>query len=227
MNRVSDPLSLGQPSQHLFKFIGFFFGFAGLVYTVFGQTLGHDFVAFDDQNYVYENPEITAGITIPGVVNAFKHAHARNWHPLTTISHMLDCQLFGLNAGGHHLVNMLLHTVTVLLLFLVLRTTTGSILRSAFVAPVFAVHPLRVESVAWIAERKDVLSGVFFMLTVGSYIHYTRSPSVLRYACVIVLFSFGLLSKPTLVITPLLLLLLDFWPLNRFPVNAPNRIQLI
>src|SRR5262249_43994852 len=110
MNTVSDPLSLGQPSQHLLKLIVLSILLAGLVYTVFGPTLGHDFVAFDDQNYVYENPEITAGITIPGVVYAFKHAHARNWHPLTTISHMLDCQLFGLNAGGHHLVNMLLHT---------------------------------------------------------------------------------------------------------------------
>src|SRR5207302_9586262 len=122
------------------------------------------FVHYDDQNYVYENPEVAAGITAHGLPAAFVHAHARNWHPLTTISHMLDCQLFGLNPAGHHLTNVLLHTAAVLLLFSFLRAVTGTMWRSAFVAAVFAIHPLRAESVAWVAERKDVLSALFFML---------------------------------------------------------------
>lgn len=189
---------------------------AALTWTVFSQTVGHDFVAYDDQNYVYNNEEITAGITAHGIVAAFTEPHARNWHPITTISHMLDCQIFGLDPAGHHLVNVLLHTATVLLLFSVLHGMTGALWRSAFVAAVFAVHPLRAESVAWIAERKDVLSGVFFMLTIAAYVHYVRRPSLKRYLCVALVFSFGLMSKPMLVTLPLLLLLLDYWPLNRF-----------
>src|SRR6202047_1555203 len=125
---------------------------------VFGQTLGDDFINYDDQNYVYENTKITGGLNLAGIAWAFSHVHAQNWHPLTTISHMLDCQLYGLEAGGHHFTNVLLHTVAVLLLFAVLREMTGALWRSAFVAAVFAIHPLHVESVAWVAERKDVLS---------------------------------------------------------------------
>jgi tetratricopeptide (TPR) repeat protein len=138
-----------------------------------------------------------------------------NWHPLTTISHMLDCQLHGLEAGWHHFTNVLLHTVAAILLFFALRQMTGALWRSAFVAAVFAIHPLRVESVAWIAERKDVLSGVFFMLTLLAYVHYVRAPSIGRYLFVAVVFAFGLMSKPMLVTLPFVLLLLDYWPLSR------------
>src|SRR6476659_4276046 len=137
--------------------------------AVFGQTLAHDFVNFDDHVYVYENPLVVRGLSTEGIVDAFTHTHARNWHPLTTISHMLDCQLYGLNAGGHHLTNVILHTISVLLLFLMLKQITDALWQSAFVAALFAIHPLHVESVAWIAERKDVLSALFFMLTLPAY----------------------------------------------------------
>jgi tetratricopeptide (TPR) repeat protein len=188
-----------------------------LTWIVFGQTLGHPFVQYDDQNYVYENPEVTAGLTGHGLVTAFTGVHARNWHPLTTISHMLDCQLFGLNPAGHHFSSILFHTLAALLLFTVLRAMTGALWRSAFVAAVFAIHPLRAESVAWVAERKDVLSAVFFMLTLGAYVHYARQPSVRRYLMVVLFFAFGLMAKPMLVTLPLLLFLLDYWPLARNP----------
>jgi tetratricopeptide (TPR) repeat protein len=197
-----------------------------ITWLVFGQTLGHEFVNFDDHVYVYENPVITGGLTLPGIIWAFTHSHARNWHPLTTISHMLDCQLFGLNAGGHHFTNVLLHTIAVVLLFLVLRqmtggpTRTGSVWQSAFVAALFAIHPLHVESVAWISERKDVLSGVFFILTLGAYVRYARQPSAARYIMTSILFACGLMSKPMLVTLPFVLLLLDYWPLDRGPTFA-------
>jgi tetratricopeptide (TPR) repeat protein len=200
--------------------IGVYLLLAALTWVVFGQTLGHQFVEYDDQSYVYENPEITAGITTRGIVNAFAHPHARNWHPLTTISHMLDCQLFGLNPAGHHLTNVLLHTAAVLLLFSALHAMTGAMWRSAFVAAVFAIHPLRAESVAWVAERKDVLSALFFMLTLGAYFRYARQASLKRYLWVISFFALGLISKPMLVTLPLVLLLLDYWPLARFQGQA-------
>ena len=211
-----------------------------ITWLVFGQTLSHEFVNFDDHVYVYENPVITGGLTLPGIIWAFTHSHARNWHPLTTISHMLDCQLFGLNAGGHHFTNVVLHTIAVVLLFLVLRQMTssgravvppsrddagrdqrsrlqnqGALWPSAFVAALFAIHPLHVESVAWISERKDVLSGVFFMLTLSAYVRYARQPSPARYIMMTILFALGLMSKPMLVTLPFVLLLLDYWPLGR------------
>src|SRR5436189_426723 len=186
-----------------------------VTWAVFGQTLGHDFVNFDDHVYVYENPLVIRGLSMEGIIGAFTHTHARNWHPLTTLSHMLDCQLYGLNAGGHHLTNVILHTISVLLLFLVLKQMTGAFWQSAFVATLFAIHPLHVESVAWIAERKDVLSAVFFMLTLAAYARYARAPSAPRYLLVALLFAFGLMSKPMLVTLPFVLLLLDYWPLGR------------
>jgi Tfp pilus assembly protein PilF len=190
---------------------------AAITWLVFGQTLRHDFVNYDDPSYVYENAEITKGLTIHGIIWAFTHAHSGNWHPLTSISHMLDCQFYGLNAGGHHFTNVVLHTASVILLFLVLRQITGTLWPSAFVAALFAIHPLRVESVAWVAERKDVLSGVFFMLTLGAYLRYVRKPSSLpRALLVALLFALGLMSKPMLVTMPFVLLLLDYWPLHRF-----------
>ena len=190
-------------------------GLVAVTWAVFGQTLAHDFVNFDDHVYVYENPLVVRGLSTEGIIDAFTHTHARNWHPLTTISHMLDCQLYGLNAGGHHLTNVILHTISVLLLFLVLKQMTGGLWQSAFVAALFAIHPLHVESVAWIAERKDVLSAVFFMLTLAAYARYARAPSPARYLLVALLFAFGLMSKPMLVTLPFVLLLLDYWPLGR------------
>src|SRR5437762_10850382 len=189
---------------------------AGIVWLVFGQTLGHPFINFDDPEYVYENPEINAGLTAHGVIWAFTHLPSPDWFPLTSISHMLDVQFYGLRAGGHHLTSVLVHTAVVILLFLVLRQMTGTLWRSAFVAAVFAIHPLRVESVAWVAERKDVLSGLFFMLTIGAYVRYARAPwSPLCYGLVVLLFAMGLMCKPMLVTMPFVLLLLDYWPLNR------------
>ena len=186
-----------------------------ITWAVFGQTLTHDFVNFDDHVYVYENPLVIRGLSTEGIAAAFTQTHARNWHPLTTLSHMLDCQLYGLNARGHHLTNLLLHTISVLLLFLLLKQMTDGLWQSAFVAALFAIHPLHVESVAWVAERKDVLSAMFFMLTLVAYARYTRAPSALRYLLVTVLFALGLMSKPMLVTVPFVLLLLDYWPLDR------------
>jgi protein O-mannosyl-transferase len=189
---------------------------AAITFAVFGQTLTHEFIDFDDRTYVYENPMVAGGLSLKGVAWAFTHVQNANWHPLTWLSHMLDCQLYGLHPGGHHLTNVLLHTATVIALFLVLRQMTGALWRSAFVAAVFAIHPLRVESVAWVAERKDVLSGLFFMLTIGAYVRYARHPwSPLRYGLVVLLFAMGLMCKPMLVTLPLVLLLLDYWPLQR------------
>jgi tetratricopeptide (TPR) repeat protein len=184
--------------------------------AVFGQTLTHDFVNFDDDLYVYKSPAIRAGLTVKGLALAFTSPHARNWHPLTTISHMLDCQLYGLKPGGHHATNVLLHAIAVLLLFLVLWQMTGAVWKSATVAALFAVHPLHVESVAWVSERKDVLSAVFLLLMLWAYISYTRARSVTRYLAVAVLLVAGLMSKPMLVSAPVVLLLLDYWPLRRF-----------
>ena len=139
---------------------------------------------------------------------------------------MLDCQLYGLHAGGHHLTNVLLHAATAILLFLVLRRMTGDLWPSAFVAAVFAIHPLRVESVAWVAERKDVLSGLFFMLTLGAYVGYVRRPfSLARYLTVVLLFALGLMAKPMLVTLPFVLLLLDYWPLGRIGLPVRQGIR--
>ncbi len=193
------------------------------VWVVFGQTRQHAFVNYDDNVYVYDNPMVAAGLTWKGTVWAFTRVHACNWHPLTWMSHQLDCELYGLNPAGHHLTNTLLHAATAIALFFALRTMTGARGRSAFVALVFAIHPLRAESVAWIAERKDVLSGFFFALTLGAYVAYARRPwSLGRYTWVVVLFALGLLSKPMLVTVPLVLLLLDYWPLRLLGEGASN-----
>ena len=196
----------------------------GIVFGVFGQTLGHDFVTYDDDDYVRENPNIKNGLNIRGIGWAFTHVHAGNWHPLTTISHMLDCQLYGLQPWGHHLTNVLLHAAATILLFLALRELTNTHWPSAFVAAVFAVHPLHVESVAWVAERKDVLSGVFFMLTLWAYARFARSnrPARWLYSIVICFYALGIMCKPTLVTVPFILLLLDYWPLRRFTVLSPG-----
>ena len=211
--------SVGSPkaksSAHR-QVLGVCFFLVVITWLVFGQTVRYDFVNYDDNEYVYANPAITSGLNPHGIIYAFSGMHARNWHPLTTLSHMLDCQLWGVRAGGHHFTNIVLHTIAVVLLFLVLQQMTGAIWQSAFVAALFAVHPLHVESVTWISERKDVLSAVFFMLTLGAYVRYVRSPSIGRYLTMSILFALGLMSKPMLVTVPLVLLLLDYWPLQRF-----------
>lgn len=198
-----------------------------LVWGVFGQTLWHGFVDYDDNVYVYDNPQITSGLTWPVVKWVLTEPHARNWHPFTTLSHVLDWQLFGGNAGGHHFTNVLLHCATAVALFLVLRQLTGALWPSAFVAAVFAIHPLRVESVAWISERKDVLSGLFFVLTLAVYLRYVRRPSLRRYAFVLLLFALGLSSKSMLVTLPFVLLLLDRWPLGRFDAVQSWRDRVV
>lgn len=198
------------------KLIGIYLALVAFTWAVFGQTLSYPFVAYDDQTYVYQNQVVREGLIWPGFVAAFTEGQARNWHPITTLSHMLDCELFGLDPSGHHFTNVLLHTAAVLLLFATLRGATGKLWVSAFVAAVFAIHPLRAESVAWVAERKDVLSAVFFMLTVGAYVRYAARPSVRAYVVLTLFFALGLMSKSMLVTLPFLLLLLDYWPLARF-----------
>ena len=187
-----------------------------LTWVVYGQTLRYDFVNYDDPRYVYQNTRITDGINLANIAWAFSHIHSENWHPLTTITHMLDCQLHGVKPGWHHFTNVLLHSLAVVLLFVALHSMTNALWRCAFVSALFAVHPLHVESVAWIAERKDVLSAFFFMLTLLAYSHYARAPSVGRYLTVAGVVALGLMSKPMLVTLPFVLLLLDFWPLGRF-----------
>jgi len=217
--------SISPPKVNRWWFtLGICIALAGVTWLVFSQTLWHDFINYDDAHYVYENTKITGGLSISGIAWAFSHIHSLNWHPLTTISHMLDCQLYGLKAGWHHFTNVLLHTLAAMLLFLALQQMTGAVWRSAFVAAVFAIHPLRVESVAWIAERKDVLSGVFFMLTLLAYVNYVRLPRIRGYLVVVFLFACGLMSKPMLVTLPFVLLLLDYWPLDRIKGQLWKRV---
>ncbi len=186
-----------------------------IIWLVFGQTLSHDFINFDDDRYVYENSEVSRGLTLDGLKWVLTRSHASLWHPLTTLSHMADCQIYGLRPAGHHFTNIVLHNLGAVLLFLVFRGMTGCIWQSAFVATIFAIHPMRVESVAWVAERKDVLSGVFFMLTLGAYLRYVRAPGISRYLTLSIFLACGLMSKATFVTAPLVLLLLDYWPLQR------------
>jgi tetratricopeptide (TPR) repeat protein len=193
------------------------------VAVVFGQTLDCGFVNYDDLSYVVENPPVKKGFTEEGIGWAMTATANANWHPLTWLSHMTDCQLYGLNAGGHHLTSVLLHAATAILLFLLLRRMTGDLWPSAFVAAVFAVHPLHVESVAWVAERKDVLSGLFFVLTLWAYLGYVRHAfSWARYLTLVALFALGLMAKPMLVTLPFVLLLLDYWPLRRVTSPLPK-----
>jgi protein O-mannosyl-transferase len=186
-----------------------------LIWIVFGQTLTFDFVNYDDKTYVYGNSLVSGGLNSHGLAQAFVDTYTKNWHPLTLISHMIDCQVFDLRAGGHHFTNVLLHTIAALLLFLFLCEITARFWSAAFVAALFAIHPLHVESVAWIAERKDVLSAVFFFLTLLAYTRYLRSRTLSRYVAMSILFACGLMSKPMLVTTPVVLLLLDYWPFKR------------
>ena len=211
-----------------------------VTFAVYWPAMSHDFVNYDDSEQVYDHPVIKEGLTVKGIVWVLTHSDDGHWIPLNKISHMLDCQIYGLKPGGHHLTNVLLHAATVVGLFLVLRRMTSVTWPSAFVAAVFSIHPLRVESVAWVAERKDVLSGFFFMLALWAYVRYVQrkvtmaQPSIVSemsdghrplrsvdYWLALVFFGCGLLSKAMVVTLPLVLLLLDYWPLNRLGRVVP------
>lgn len=199
-----------------------------LVFLVFLPVVNNQFVHYDDEDYVYGNPHVKAGLSIAGIVWAFTTGHAANWHPLTWISHMADWQIYGDRAWGHHLTSILLHSLNVTLLFLVLRKLTGANWKSLAAAMLFGLHPLRVESVAWVAERKDVLSTLFWMLTIWAYAFYVggagnRKPkSIGFYFLSLIFFICGLMSKPMVVTLPFVLLLLDWWPLRRISSSKPD-----
>lgn len=195
--------------------VGVGLGLAALVLFLYARGAGSGFVLLDDDAYIRDNPVVRSGLTWRGFAWAFG-THVANWHPLTWISHMLDCELFGVWAGGHHLVSALLHAASAVVLLAALLRMTGALWPSGLMAALFAVHPLRVESVAWVAERKDVLSGLFWMLALLAYGSYAHRPAVSRYARVFAALALGLAAKPMLVTLPLVLLLLDFWPLGRW-----------
>jgi tetratricopeptide (TPR) repeat protein len=186
------------------------------ILIAYGQVRNFDFVGYDDELYITENLNVQKGLTAKGLNWAFTTFHSANWHPLTWLSHMLDCELYGLNPMGHHWTNLQLHITNTILLFLILQLMTGAIWRSAFVAALFALHPLHVESVAWVSERKDVLSTFFGLLMIGAYYRYVKMSNLKNYLLVIIFLSLGLMAKPMLVTFPFVLLLLDFWPLERF-----------
>ena len=187
-----------------------------VTFLVYSQVLDHGFLNFDDTRYVTENPHITKGLTREGVVWAFTESYASNWHPMTWLSHMLDFDVYGPDPSGHHLTNLLFHIANTLLLFGALLKMTGALWRSGLVAVLFAVHPLNVESVAWIAERKNVLSTFFWFLTLWAYVGYVEKKKVGNYLLVVLFLTLGLMSKPMLVTLPFTLILLDFWPLKRW-----------
>ena len=190
----------------------------------YAQVSSHEFINYDDNVYVTENPNVQHGLTGQSIGWAFTSGYGLNWHPITWLSIMLDVDLFGLKPAGHHLMSLFFHTLNSLLLFLVFRRMTGAVWQSAVVAAVFALHPLHVESVAWAAERKDVLSTFFMLLAIGAYVHYVDRPGLLRYLPVALFMALGLMAKPMLVTLPFLLLLLDYWPLGRFH-NEEEKIR--
>ncbi|HEU6448409.1 MAG TPA: hypothetical protein VFV23_08235 [Verrucomicrobiae bacterium] len=197
---------------------------AAVTLAVYAQVLRNDFISYDDPDYIAQNPHVTSGLTMTNIVWAFQGSHAANWHPLTWMLHMADCELFGLHPAGHHFVNVLFHVADSMLLFLLLSRMTNAIWRSAFVAAAFALHPLHVESVVWAAELKDVLSAFFFLLALLAYVQFADLWKVQKrraknfYIFALFLFACGLMSKPMVVTLPCVLLLLDFWPLRRFAV---------
>ncbi len=195
--------------------LSIYFALAVSALLVFWQVRNSDFVYYDDDDYVSANPHVLNGFSPSNLAWAFTTNLSSHWHPLTWFSLMLDCQLFGPNAGRIHLINLLLHIANTLLLFIVLKKMTGALWQSAFVAALFALHPLHVESVAWIAERKDVLSTFFWLLAMLAYAQYVKKPDAARYLLVLLIFALGLMAKPMLVTLPFVLLLLDYWPLER------------
>jgi Tfp pilus assembly protein PilF len=200
-----------------------------VTFAVYWQVRSFTFVNYDDSQYVTENQYVKDGLNYKSIRWAFSSYHAANWHPFTWLSHMLDIQLYGMNPGAHHQTNLIFHIVNALLLFFVFRKMTSNLWQSGFVAALFALHPLHVESVAWVAERKDVLSTFFWMLTMFSYARYAAHPGINRYLPVVGFFMLGLMAKPMLVTLPFVLLLLDYWPLRRIQFNPPgdDHISLI
>ena len=192
------------------------------VFFVYWPVRNHDFIRYDDDKYVTDNRNMQSGLNARAIRWAFTSGHASNWHPVTWLSHMLDCEVFGLDPRGPHIVNLLFHVANTLLLLLALERMTGVFWPSAFVAAVFGLHPLHVESVAWVAERKDVLSTFFWMLTLLAYAWYAEKPGITRYLLVLTLFAIGLMAKPMLVTLPFVLLLLDYWPLERMQVGRAS-----
>ena len=190
-------------------------GLAAITFAVYVTTLQNGFTYYDDTLYITENHHVIQGLTQDSIIWAFTQPHANMWHPLTTLSHMLDCQLFGLNASGHHFVSLLIHIVNAMLVFLIFTALTKTTWPSAFIAAVFALHPVQVESVAWAAERKTVLSGLFWFLTISVYIWYTKRPGIGRYILLFLVFGLCIMTKPVVVTLPFALLLLDYWPLGR------------
>jgi protein O-mannosyl-transferase len=200
-------------------------GLAAMTFAIYAQVVGHRFITLDDPIYIQENPMVNRGITRAGLVGAFTTFHAANWHPLTWISHMIDCQLFGISAGCHLLMNALIHVANTLLVFWFLLRATHARWPSALVASLFALHPLHVESVAWASERKDILSTFFGLLSLIAYVRYAEAPSRGRYMWTAVTLALGLLAKPMLVTWPFVMLLIDYWPLRRFNAAAKaNRL---
>ena len=194
-----------------------------MILATYRQLPTHDFLDFDDNQYITQNAHVHKGITYESIGWAFSITDVAYWHPVTWLSHMLDYQLFGLKSGMHHLMNLFLHLASSLLLFFVLNRMSGALWQSAFVAAMFALHPLNVESVAWVSERKSVLSTFFWMLTLSTYAAYTERPSINRYLLILLVFALGLMAKPMLVTLPFVLLLLDYWPLCRFNLKRPNK----
>jgi tetratricopeptide (TPR) repeat protein len=196
---------------------------AAATLLLFAPVATHEFLLYDDDRYVTANPVVLAGLTARGVAWAMTSFAAANWHPLAWLSHMADVSLFGVRPGAHHLVSLGLHAASAAALALVLDAMTGALLPSVAVAALFALHPLHVEPVAWIAERKELLAGLFWWLTLGAYLRYARRPGAGRYAAVAALFALGLMAKPTIVTLPLVLMLLDFWPLGRLAPPGGGR----
>ncbi|MHC4397095.1 MAG: tetratricopeptide repeat protein [Planctomycetota bacterium] len=211
---MSGKKPMGKSNNKLLVFLICLF-LVGVTTLAFMSVANHDFLNYDDNEYITDNPHVCSGLNWPNVRWAFTSTVSNHWHPITWLSHMLDCELFGLNPAAHHLVNLLLHVINTILLFLILVRCTGMIWQSAFVAALFALHPLHVESVAWAAERKDVLSTCFWLLTIMAYCWYTRRPRLLPYLLTLVVFALGLMAKAMLVTLPIILLLVDFWPLKR------------
>src|SRR6476660_3737156 len=199
-------------------------GLAVMAFGIYAQVIGHQFITLDDPTYIRENPMVNRGLTGAGLAWAFTTFHVANWHPLTWISHMIDCQLFGTNAGRHLLVNALIHAANTLLIFYFLLRTTHASWPSALVAALFALHPLHVESVAWASERKDTLSTFFGLLSLIAYVRYAEAPSIRRYAWTAITLALGLLAKPMLVTWPFVMLLLDYWPLRRFDFTSRREV---
>ena len=193
--------------------------------AAFGRIAGNDFINFDDNIYVTENSHIKSGFTMDRLHWAFSTKYFNLWIPLTWLSLMLDYQLYGLSPGGYHITNLILHILSTLLLFWLFYRMTRTIWKSAFVAALFSLHPMHVESVAWISERKDVLSTFFWMLTLCLYVYYTEKPAIKRYLLVLFSFILALLSKPIVVTLPVIMILLDYWPLRRFESKKDNLIS--